>query len=157
MFRIFLCFCPKIKELLMIKKCKQTLLSANDANNCLSKALTDWAKNVTKTLIYSSKVKTLLINLVVIIKTYHQLSFKGCMMTETIFFHYTFTWFRTWAPVASLKFEKMSQLHVNSHVLQIELNDHISIMILVKLWINHNKFRIILSCFKFKMLLSKTK
>ena len=27
------CFCPKINELLMIKKCKQTLLSANEEKN----------------------------------------------------------------------------------------------------------------------------
>ena len=33
MFQIFKCFCPQIKELLMIKKCKQALLSANDAKN----------------------------------------------------------------------------------------------------------------------------
>ena len=115
--------------------------------------LDNHTKNVAKTLIYSSKVKTLLINLVVIFKIYHKLSFKVCMMTETFFFHNAFTWFWTWAPVASLKFEKISQLHV----LQIELNDHISIMILVKLWINHTQYRIILSCFKFKMFLSKNK
>ena len=42
------------------------------------------------------------------------------MMTKT-FFHNTFTWFRTWAPLASLKFEEISQLNV----LQIKLNDHI--------------------------------
>ena len=102
---------------------------------CLDNLTT--TQKCTKTLIYSSKVKTLLINLVVIIKIYHQLSFKGCMMTETFFFHNTFTWFRTWAPVASLKFEKISQLHV----LQIELNDHISIMILVKLGRNHTQYR----------------
>ena len=40
---------------------------------------------------------------------------------------------------------------------QIELNKDISIVKYVKLWINHKKYRIILSCFKFKMFLSKDK